>query len=185
MNIFLGVSLYQSFISDEFYNFLMQEYKNLDSYEQLHQNENQWNGSDYVFVKDSTREYIQNELSKHTKEYVGLDRIKLSSQWINIQAHDGYLPTHKHTGNISYAIYLKIPEYLKNYKNKRDNDLRYVEGAIQFNYGHDTSLFPSYSLIHPEEKMILMFPSEVQHYVYPFRDRENLRVSVSGNITLP
>lgn len=184
MNIFLGVTLYQSFISDEFYHFMMNEYSNLEQYERLYQNENYWNGSDYSFIKDSTHSYIESNLKKHTKEYIGSDNIKLLNQWINIQAHDGYLPTHKHTGNISYAMYLKIPEYLKNYKDKRPNDLKYVEGSIQFNYGHDTSIFPSHTLIHPEEKMILMFPSEVQHYVYPFRDRESLRISVSGNITL-
>lgn len=181
-SIFLGVKIHQSTISDEFYNFLMTEYDNVESYERLYQNENFWGGSDYTFIKESTKEYIQENLRSHVKDYIGTTHVHLMNQWINIQAHDGYLPTHKHTGNISYVIYLKVPEYLNNYNGKRPNDIKYAEGAIQFNYGHENSLFPANTIIHPEEKMILMFPSEVQHYVYPFMDKESLRVSVSGNL---
>jgi uncharacterized protein (TIGR02466 family) len=181
-NIFLGINIYQSTISDDFYNFLLNEYNNLESYEKLYQNENFWGGSDYTFLKDSTRDYIQSNLIAHVKQYINTTDVSLRNQWINIQAHDGYLPTHKHTGNISYVIYMKIPDYLKNYKDKLPNDIKYAEGAIQFNYGHETSLFPCSTTVHPQEKMILMFPSELQHYVYPFRDRESLRVSISGNL---
>ena len=182
MSIFLGITIYQSTISDDFYSFLLKEYDNLQSYEKLYQNENFWGGSDYRFVKDSTRDYIQSNLITHVKHYINTINVSLRDQWINIQAHDGYLPTHNHTGNISYVIYLKVPDYLKNYKDKLPNDIGYSEGAIQFNYGHETSLFPCNTMIKPEEKMILIFPSEVYHYVYPFRDRESERVSISGNL---
>lgn len=181
-SIFLGVNIYQSHISNDFYNFLLSEYNNIETYERLHQNENFWGGSDYIFVKDSTRNYIQTNLIHHVKDYIDITNVSLMNQWINVQAHDGYLPTHKHTGNISYVIYLKVPEYLSNYNGKRRNDISYAEGAIQFNYGHETSLFANNMVIQPENKMILMFPSELQHYVYPFRDRESMRVSISGNL---
>ena len=59
---------------------------------------------------------------------------------------------------------------------------KYVEGCIQFNFGYETSLSLAHIPIKPEEKMILIFPSEVYHYVYPFRDRESERVSISGNL---
>jgi len=108
MSIFLGITIYQSTISDDFYSFLLKEYDNLQSYEKLYQNENFWGGSDYRFVKDSTRDYIQSNLITHVKHYINTINVSLRDQWINIQAHDGYLPTHNHTGNISYVIYRKF-----------------------------------------------------------------------------
>jgi uncharacterized protein (TIGR02466 family) len=182
--LFLGVNIYQSSISEEFYKFLMDEYDNRESYERLYQNENFWGGSDYSFVKDSTRDAIEKNLAEHVYAYIGASKFKLRNQWLNIQAHDGYLPAHVHSGNISYVIYLKVPEYLQNYNGKRPNDIFYAEGAIQFKYGNQNSLFPQNLIVHPEDAMILMFPSEVEHYVYPFRDKESLRISISGNIDL-
>ena len=178
----LGIKIYKSKIDDDFYNFLLNEYNNIDSYTRLYQNENFWNGSDYSFVKDSTKQLVETNIIKHAKEYTNKSNFNLKGQWINIQAHDGYLPTHDHTGHVSYVIYLKVPNYLKNYNGKRPNDIAYSEGAIQVNYGNRNSLFDNNLKIHPEEKMILMFPSEIQHYVYPFRDRESLRISISGNL---
>ena len=178
----LGVRIYQSTIKKEFYNFLLNEYENnLDAYPKLFQNQNYWGGGDYAFVKDDTREYIQSSLLPHVKEYLGTDQMKLRSQWINIQAHEGFVPLHKHSGNLSYVIYLKVPQYLLNYYGKRMNDIQYAEGAIDFIYGHKTSLFPDDITLYPEEGMVLMFPSELRHYVFPFKDKESQRVSISGN----
>lgn len=178
----IGIQLYQSTISDEFYNFLLDQYTNhLESYKQLYQNENYWGGRDFEFLKLEHKNFIENQLSKHVTEYIGNNNLRLLNQWINIQAHDGFQPVHNHTGIISYVIYLKIPVYLQNYEGKRRQCIDYVEGAIQFNYGHANSLFPPQTLVYPEERMILMFPSEITHYVYPFRDRDSLRISISGN----
>lgn len=178
----LGPSIYQSYVTEEFFQFLTNEYKHIEKYERLFQNENQWNGKDYAFVNFENRKYVEDNLKSHVKEYVGTDSVELMNQWINVQAHDGFLPEHVHTGNLSYVIYLKLPDYLKNYYKKLPNDIKYVEGCIQFNFGHETSLSLAHIPIRPEEKMILMFPSEVYHYVYPFRDRESERVSISGNL---
>jgi hypothetical protein len=178
----LGVRIYQSRIKKEFYDFLLNEYENnLSAYPKLFQNQNYWDGGDYGFVKDDTREYIQSSLLPHIKEYIGTDKMTLRNQWINIQAHDGFVPLHKHSGNLSYVIYLKVPKYLLNYYGKRMNDIQYAEGAIDFIYGHKTSLFPDDLTLYPEEGMLLMFPSEVRHYVFPFKDKEAKRVSISGN----
>ncbi len=180
----IGVPIYQSFIKDEFYNFLLNEYlSEIKSYEKLHQNGNYFGGSDYIFVKDSTRNYVESNILYHVNEYISTDKLKLMNQWINVQAHDGFLPIHDHSGNISYVIYLKIPEYLKNYEDARKNDIPYSEGAIQFIFGHKTSVSYNSKMFYPEEKMILMFPSELCHYVYPFKDRSSLRVSISGNLS--
>ena len=181
----LGIQIYQSEISNEFYDFLLSEYENnLDSYPRILQNQNYWGGSDRAFLNDQTKPYIEKQVLKHAKEYVNYPNLSLRSQWINIQAHEGFVPLHTHSGNISYVIYLKVPDYLKNYYNKRNNAVRYAEGAIDFIYGHKNSLFPDDLSVYPREKMILMFPAEVRHYVFPFKDKESQRVSVAGNIEM-
>ena len=178
----VGFNIYQSEISDDFYNFLVKEFDNTESYKQLHQNENFWGGSDYTFVKDDNKEYIENCLLDHVDNYLRTRSMRLKSQWINIQAHDGFFPLHNHSGNISYVIYIKVPEYISNYKNKLNNDIGYSEGCLHFVYGHQTSISSPNTIVRPMEKMILMFPSELQHYVYPFKDKDAQRVSVSGNL---
>jgi|APCry1669189440_1035222.scaffolds.fasta_scaffold00068_14 hypothetical protein len=179
----VGIQIYQSSISDDFYKFLLDEYENhLGDYQPLEQNENFWNGgADFKFLKEEHRDYYNKQIGRHVNQYVGNNDLKLSNQWINVQAHDGFLPMHDHYGILSYVIYLKVPKFRANYFYKKKQDIGYVEGAIQFNFGYKNSLFPPQALIHPEEKMILIFPAEIQHYVYPFRDRESKRVSISGN----
>lgn len=179
----LGVKIYKSTLEKEFYDFLLNEYENnLEHYRKLYQNENFFNGEDYSFIHPHTRPTIEKFLFQHVKEYVGHTNFRLLNQWINIQAHDGFFPVHEHMGTISYVMYLKVPDFKKNYRGKRVNAVKYNEGNIQFFYGHKNSLFPDDLRISPEEGMILMFPAEVKHFVYPFRDKDQLRVSISGNL---
>ncbi len=179
----LGIQIYQSRISPEFYNFLLNEYENnLSTYPRIYQNQNFWGGADYRFVKDETHNYIQEQVLIHVREYLKTDNFTLRDQWINIQANEGFVPLHAHLGNVSYVIYLKVPVYLRNYYGKENSGIQYAEGAIDFIYGHKTSVFKDMLTVYPEEGMILMFPSEVRHYVYPFKDKESKRVSISGNL---
>jgi hypothetical protein len=178
----VGLDIYQSEISVSFHKFLLDQYEHhLEEYTQLYQNENYWGGKDFEFVKPEFKDYLQEQLQRHVREYIGNNNLKLFKQWINIQAHDGFLPVHDHYGFLSYVIYLKVPPYRENYENKKMNQIGYVEGAIQFHYGYPTSMSSPFTLVHPTERMILIFPAELMHYVYPFKDSSSLRISISGN----
>ncbi len=182
MLIPFGVKIYQSKISDEYFNHLTTQYeKNLDSYKQVPINANYWHGSNREFMTNADEEIIQHGYA-YLQE-LGLKRnLKHHNQWVNSQAHDGFLGIHDHFGNISYVVYLKVPDTNKNYENSKESAMPYAEGMISFLFGHQTSL--SSDIIHflPEEKTIFMFPAELKHYVYPFRDKEQQRVSISGNL---
>ena len=67
----LGPAIYQSYVTEEFFQFLTDEYNHIEKYERLFQNENQWNGKDYTFVNDENRKYVEDNLKHHVKEYVG------------------------------------------------------------------------------------------------------------------
>lgn len=182
MLIPFGVKIYKEKLSEEYYKHLMTQYeKNLCSYKEVPINANYWGGSNREFMTGADE-----EVTLHAQKYLnelGLQRkLKHHNQWINIQANDGFLGIHDHYGNISYVIYLKVPECIKNYQNAKESAMPYAEGMISFLYGHQTSL--SSDIIHfiPEEGTIFMFPSELKHYVYPFKDKDSTRVSISGNL---
>ena len=80
---------------------------------------------------------------------------------------------------------MKVPEYLKKeyeHLQNRNNGLSYSEGCIEFFYGIKNELYPCSKKIIPQEGQILMFPSQVPHYVYPFKNPSAPRVSISGNL---
>lgn len=182
MLIPFGVKIYKEKLSDQYYNYLLNQYEdNLDSYKEVPINANYWGGSNREFMTGADEEVTQ-----HAQAYLkslGLERnLKHHNQWINIQANDGFLGIHDHFGNISYVIYLKVPDCAKNYMTSKESAMPYAEGMISFLFGHQTSL--SSDIIHfiPEEGTIFMFPSELKHYVYPFKDKDSKRVSISGNL---
>lgn len=182
MLIPFGVKIYQSKISPTYYNFLLDQYENnLDSYKKVAINANYWGGSNREFMTG-----VDDEILTHAYTYLkelGVEKkLKHHNQWINVQANDGFLGIHDHFGNISYVVYLKLPDYFKNYDKDAPSAMPYAEGLISFLYGHQTSL--SSDIIHfmPEEATIFMFPSELKHYVYPFKDSTAERVSISGNL---
>ena len=104
--------------------------------------------------------------------------------WINYQKCREFNPRHYHVGDLSFVIYLQIPEELKQ-ENQKTKELHNSQGtgAIQFHYGEHMP-FSLHSLQElPEEGDMYIFPSWLQHSVSPFFvDVE--RISVAGNITL-
>ena len=187
MKIPLGIEIYSEIISDDFYNFLLKQYeKVLENKQYRYQNHNFFNGGDFNFLDNSHKKYYEENLLYHVNQYVGNTNYLITDQWINLQAHDDFVSLHEHSGSISYVIYLKIPSYLREQysalKDYNHKGLPYSEGCIEFHYGIKTSLFSPSTRIAPIEKQILMFPSELLHYVYPFKNPSETRVSISGNL---
>tara|TARA_Y100000746_G_C15363743_1_gene391233 strand:- start:348 stop:944 length:597 start_codon:yes stop_codon:yes gene_type:complete len=91
--------------------------------------------------------------------------------WFNIQKPNEYLPLHHHDGVLSYTLWLKLP--------KISEFAFYYNGIVNQRY-HPLSLTPS------DVGDIIIFPSTLQHAVYPFMsdDPDEIRISLSGNISL-
>lgn len=99
----------------------------------------------------------------------------LQSAWIVSQKENEYNPVHHHTHcQISAVMYLIVPEFNKprGYKGKND-----VDGSIEFiNSTVDGSLLQAGQfLVKPKAGMLLMFPSNLLHTVYPFQGSEERR----------
>jgi hypothetical protein len=117
----------------------------------------------------------------------------LESLWVNFQKYNEYNPPHAHGGDISFVIYLDIPDEIKNETFIGHST---PNGSISFIYGNTTLshkkenilidlLQPKTLITHlPENGEMFIFPSYLMHYVESFTSVDVERISVSGNVTL-
>jgi hypothetical protein len=127
------------------------------------------------FEENSTKKHVMNAL------------------WVNFQKKYEFNPLHVHTGSdLSFVIWINIPYNLDLEKNhpsviKTNGFIHsttafsfvypdpYIRGGVNLKY---IQIDKSY-----EGKMIL-FPSSLQHQVYPFFTSDEYRISIAGNIKL-
>jgi len=91
-----------------------------------------------------------------------------------------YNPPHDHADNLSFVIFLDIPEEIrkeqKEYKGQSGGP-----GSLMFLYGEGNRQAITYQGIHPNNGDMFIFPSWVKHYVAPFYS-DVTRITVSGNV---
>ena len=116
-------------------------------------------------------------------------KLKLRSFWVNYQNKHEFNPIHSHSGVYSFVIWLKIPyDYedqckLPQFKGIKKIDLK--PGCFQFQYSNILGeRFSKVYFLNKEEHegKMLLFPSSLQHEVFPYYDIDEQRVSMSGNI---
>ena len=105
-----------------------------------------------------------------------------TSLWLNYQKAKEYNPPHHHEGDLSFVIYLQVPDEIK----KENEKMQGVQnnagpGCINFNYGVELPF--SISDFHklPEVGDLFIFPAWLTHHVFDFKSDVE-RISVSGNI---
>ncbi len=108
----------------------------------------------------------------------------LDSFWVNFQKPREYNPPHHHTGDISFVLFLQIPEGIK----KENEAIKGVHnnegpGMLIFDFGEHLPFSIGRVSKMPVVGDIIMFPSWLRHLVHDFKS-EGERISVSGNITL-
>lgn len=125
--------------------------------------------------------------------------LTLTSLWINYQKATEYNPLHCHSGDISFVIYLNVPEEIKQELNNTSDS---PPGCILFKYGElsrftdpymndskrdaiETMLLPKIEhAIMPSTGDMYIFPSYLNHSVTSFYTPDVTRISVSGNIVI-
>jgi hypothetical protein len=119
------------------------------------------------------------------KNYTTIDKnpkIKLNSLWINFQKSNEVNPEHTHTNDLSFVIYLNVPEGIIK-ENKEYEGSSVGPGAINFRYGEQSNWAVSQHRFIPEKCDLYIFPAMLAHSVYPFKS-EGTRISISGNLIL-
>lgn len=148
-------------------------------------------GEIIFLIKDYLKFVINDQINTDIKiDNVGFI---LESLWVNFQKCGEYNPPHAHGGDISFVIYLDIPDEIKNETFIGHST---PNGSISFIYGNTTLshkkenilidlLQPKTLITHlPENGEMLIFPSYLMHYVESFTSVDVERISVSGNVTL-
>lgn len=103
--------------------------------------------------------------------------------WINYQKSFEYNPPHNHDGDISFVIYLQVPEeLLKENKETKGVHNNPGPGMMNFDLGIDMPLSISRMSLMPKVGQAFIFPAWLPHHVYAFKS-EVERISISGNVT--
>ena len=119
--------------------------------------------------------------------------LKIMSTWVNFQKKHEFNPPHNHTGVMSWIIFLNIPYNLEDENkvfpemNIRDenNEVVFVTSRLAFllvnPYLSGGIDHVSINVDKSFEGKIMMFPSYLQHEVFPFYTSDDYRITISGN----
>ena len=131
--------------------------------------------SQVLGVYDQAFQKFKNKPYEHKPEYL------LNALWVNFMKKNEYNPPHDHADNLSFVIFLDIPEEIqqeqKDYKGQSGGP-----GSLMFLYGDGNRQAITYQGVHPKNGDMFIFPSWVKHYVAPFYS-DVTRISVSGNVS--
>lgn len=134
---------------------------------------------EYVNLKNNINA-VKNQSNTEKQVWVN------ANSWINFQKKHEFNPMHNHSGNYSFVLWIRIPydleEELKldncvNSHNKR-NSLFCFSYLNQFGNIVEDVL----DIDKTWEGTMILFPSNLEHQVYPFFTSDDYRISISGNI---
>jgi len=109
-----------------------------------------------------------------------ISKFHLLESWVVRQFKNEFNPVHWHTGHVSGAGFLKLPEsFGETIQNK--NNIPYVGGSLELIHGSKMFLSNSKFRIKPEVGDFYFFPNYLMHVVYPFRNTDEERRSISFN----
>ena len=112
----------------------------------------------------------------------------LNDWWVNYQHEGDYNPLHDHGGIFSFVIWMKIPTDWKDQK-KLPRSIHSTSSTVsnfQFVYTNHFGKITThtYYMSPKMEGIMLFFPANLKHTVYPFYDCKEERISISGNISV-
>jgi len=108
-----------------------------------------------------------------------ISKFQIINSWIVRQFKNEYNPTHWHSGHISGAGFLKIPSSFG--KHKQIKNKEYRGGNLQLIHGAKMFLCHSTINIVPKVGDFYFFPNYMMHTVFPFKDTDEERRSISFN----
>ena len=128
-------------------------------------------GNLYDFLFQSTKAYIKLSINKEVNKF------ELLSAWVVRQFKNEYNPIHFHSGHISGAGYLKVPN---NFGDTIQDQKVNTHGSINFHHGSKQFMSSGYLSKKPKVGDFYLFPHYLYHSVNPFYS-EGERRSLSFN----
>ena len=110
------------------------------------------------------------------------NKVELISSWVNYMTKFESNPLHTHDDDLSFVLYIKIPEELR--QEVKDSISNTKPGALNFMYTLGTGKHQvNQHIFIPQVGDIFIFPASLHHSVNHFQS-EGERISVSGNLTI-
>jgi len=125
-----------------------------------------------AFLANATRAWIKGVLRTE------ITKFNINSSWVVSQYADEYNPVHWHNGHISGAGFLKVPS---TFGETFQKDKKNLNGKLTLLHGQRAFMSDSQYKITPEVGDFYIFPHYLMHTVYPFRDTDEERRSISFN----
>ena len=127
-----------------------------------------------VFLASCVNKWVEFETKKKVKKF------QILNSWVVRQFKNEYNPTHWHSGHISGAGFLKVPSTLGKHTQK-NKEKDYKGGNLQLIHGSKMFLYRSTYNILPKVGDFYFFPNYLMHTVFPFKDSNEERRSISFN----
>ena len=128
------------------------------------------------YLKESIKEGNHHSWKKIAGEVTPtLDNIHLTHSWVVSQYAGEYNPWHHHSGDFSAVVYLKLPPNMDKEIEEDFKDHYPANGLIEFMYGEACDFRSDGLKFKPEVGKLLIFPSYLKHFVYPFYSKGERR----------
>ena len=151
-----------------------------------------------IDTQPQTKQYIKNltqrfeKASQHiAKNYNFKPSLIFNDLWVNFQKKHEYNPMHSHSGVYSFVIWYKIPYTFENeakytYKSASKAKRECHHGRFLFIIPSKNDRFrlnvDKLEIDKSQEGLVAIFPSTLDHIVYPFYSSDEYRITVAGNI---
>ena len=125
-------------------------------------------------------------LAKCSYEYINhatnqkISKFNVISTWVVRQFKNEFNPAHWHGGHISGAGFLRVPKDFGEYKQKKIR-INNPAGHLQLIHGSRMFLCNSTLTLKPEVGDFYFFPNYLMHTVFPFKNSNEERRSISFN----
>ncbi len=137
-------------------------------------------------ASDACKGHILQHVNEYYYQTGGspLTDIAIDALWVNMQRYMEFNPIHAHGGMISFVIYIKNDLERDSAINNKFDNARGTElaGHLQLRYGEEAYMNWITFNHWPEKGQIVIFPSWLQHFVFPHYEQDKVRISVAGNI---
>ena len=128
-----------------------------------------------TFLANATKAWIKNSLNKE------MTKFNINSSWVVSQYTNQYNPVHWHNGHISGAGFLKVPS---TFGETFQKDKKNLNGQLTLIHGQRAFMSDSQFKIIPKVGDFYIFPHYLMHTVYPFKDTDEERRSISFNAVI-
>ena len=125
-----------------------------------------------TFLANATRAWIQAVVR------TDITKFNINSSWVVSQYANEYNPVHWHNGHISGAGFLKVPS---TFGETFQKDKKNLNGKLTLLHGQRSFMSDAQFKITPQVGDFYIFPHYLMHVVYPFKDTDEERRSISFN----